>query len=178
MATCFNRPRKPANYYSHNYLNKPETPTLFQSLISIGKLCDAGCEATFDKAEVKIIKDNKIILTGQRDLHSGPWTIPLTDAPTTSIPPPPSSLQCHDANQTNTIPELIQYLHATAFRPVASTWLNAIQKGFSQSWPGLTTLALRKYLPKSEATSMRHLDQIQRNLRSTKTQEDDKLEPT
>ena len=26
------------------------------SLVSIGKLCDAGCEATFDEAEVKIIK--------------------------------------------------------------------------------------------------------------------------
>jgi hypothetical protein len=41
------------------------------SLDSIGKLCDAGCEATFNKTEVQIIKDNKIILTEQRDLHSG-----------------------------------------------------------------------------------------------------------
>ena len=111
------------------------------SLVSIGKLCDEGCEATFNKKEVHIIKDNEIILTGQRDLHTGLWRIPLTDATTNNIPKAPASLQCHNAYQTNKIPELIQFLHATAFSPVPTTWIRAIQRGFFQSWPGLTTSA-------------------------------------
>ena len=58
--------------------------------------------------------------------------------------------------------------------------INAIQKESFQFWPGLTTLAVHKYLPKSEATSKGHLDQIRRNLRATKTHDDhdDEMEPT
>jgi hypothetical protein len=33
-------------------------------------------------------------------------------------------------------PELIKFLHATAFSPTKTTWLQAIRKGFFQSWPG------------------------------------------
>jgi hypothetical protein len=41
--------------------------------------------------------------------------------------------------------------------------------GFYQSWPGLTAAAVRKHLPKSEATTKGHLDQTRKKLRSTKT---------
>ena len=41
------------------------------SLISIGKLCDSGCIATFNQRDVKITKNNELLLTGNRDHHTG-----------------------------------------------------------------------------------------------------------
>jgi hypothetical protein len=41
------------------------------SLVSIGKLCDAGCEATFDKNKVVVSKDKTTVLTGTRDTRTG-----------------------------------------------------------------------------------------------------------
>jgi hypothetical protein len=163
------------------------------SLVSIGKLCDAGCEAKFDNQEVVITKNNINLLRGQRDRCTGLWHIPLTNneestitlnrRPTmecnnaTTIPPNKMHSQpdatsghntvCYNAYQHHRIPELIQYLHAAAFSPVPSTWIAAIQRGFYQSWPGLTAAAVRKHLPKSKATTKGHLDQTRKNLRST-----------
>ena len=74
-------------------------------------------------------------------------------------------LQCIPTPQ---ILELIQFLHTAAFSPFPSTWIAAIQRGFFQSWPGLTAAAVQKHLPKSEATTKGHIDQTQKKLRSTK----------
>jgi hypothetical protein len=86
------------------------------------------------------------------------WCIPLqTLAPPTTnhkINQP----QCNNAYQTNNIADLITFLHATAFSPTPSSWIQAIQKGFFQSWPGLTTKAVRKHLPKSMTTNKGNLD--------------------
>ena len=114
-------------------------------------------------------------MTGPRDLHTGLWRIPLTNTITT--PPSPVNMECHHAYQEQTIPDLIKFLHATAFSPVPSTWIKAIQRGFFQSWPGLTTAAVRKHLPKSEATTKGHLDQTRKNLRSTKITEEPETDP-
>ena len=81
------------------------------SLVSIGKRCNAWCEAIFDKAEVKIIKDNKKILSGHQDLQTELWRIPLVDPTTHSIPPMPIPIQCHNPYQMNKIPDLIQLLY-------------------------------------------------------------------
>eukprot|EP00978_Attheya_sp_CCMP212_P016489 scaffold43259_cov66-Attheya_sp.AAC.2 len=61
----------------------------------------------------------------------------------------------------------MQYLHAAAFSPVASTWKKAITKGYFRSWPGLTVENVRKHLPKSDATIKGHLDHTRKNIRST-----------
>jgi hypothetical protein len=167
------------------------------SLVSIGKLCDVGCEAKFDNQEVVITKNNINLLRGQRDRCTGLWRIPLTNneestitlnRPTmecnnaTTIPPnkmcskPDATIGhntvCYNAYQHHKIPEVIQYLHAAAFSPVPSTWIAAIQRRFYQSWPGLTAAAVRKHLPKSEATTKGHLDQTRKNLRSTNKTDD------
>ncbi len=52
---------------------------------------------------------------------------------------------------------------------MVSTWIKAIQKGFFQSWPGLTSEAVHKHLEASEATAKGHLDQTRKNIRSTRT---------
>jgi hypothetical protein len=119
------------------------------SLLSIGKLCDAGCEATFDDQQVVITKNNTSLLRGQRDHSTGLWRIPLTnntESPNASnrqtmecnniisIPPhnihnkPDSNIErttvCYNAYQHHKIPELIQYLHAAAFSPVPAIHLD------------------------------------------------------
>ena len=48
------------------------------SLLSIGQLCDDDCVALFTKYDVKIYKDGKVIIVGQRNDVNGLWNVPLT----------------------------------------------------------------------------------------------------
>jgi hypothetical protein len=59
-------------------------------------------------------------------------------------------------------------MHAACFSPTTATWTKAIDAGAFQSWPSLTSKAVRQLLPKSMATAMGHKDQQHKNLRSTK----------
>jgi hypothetical protein len=134
------------------------------SLISIGTLCDAGCEATFHKTHVTVKKNNDILMTGPRDPRTGLWKLPMANT-TSPIPVVP---QCANVLQVNTgIKRMIHYLHAAAFSPVKSTWLAAIKKGYYTSWPGLTTAAVHKHYPQTTATAKGHMDQTRQNIRST-----------
>ena len=47
------------------------------SLLSIGQLCDAGCQATFLKHILQISYENRIILTGDRNFRTGMWEVKL-----------------------------------------------------------------------------------------------------
>ena len=63
--------------------------------------------------------------------------------------------------------ELAAYLHACAFSPPKSTFLNAIANNNFITWPGLSTSLIRcMVLP--TATAKGHLDQERKNLQSTK----------
>ena len=120
------------------------------SLVSIGVLCDHDCTATFNKHAVTIHRHNQRILTGPR-LPNGLWSLPLH----------PDQTQ-HHANTLftpQTQQKLVQWLHAAAFSPSTSTFLDAIQRNFFATWPGLTPDIVRRYLPPSEATVKGHLDQ-------------------
>ena len=61
----------------------------------------------------------------------------------------------------------MQYLHATAFSPVTSTFKKAIRLNFFKPWPGLTPEVL-KHLPTSQSTVQGHQHQERQNLQSTK----------
>jgi hypothetical protein len=74
---------------------------------------------------------------------------------------------CNHAHETSNLKELINYLHATAFGPVKSTWINTINNGKFVSWPGLTEQAVEKNLSKSVATVKGHLNQQRMYERST-----------
>ena len=67
----------------------------------------------------------------------------------------------------------IKYLHQCAFSPTTRTWLQAVKKGHFKTWPGVTVEAIQQYLPKSEATTLGHLDQQRKNIQSTRQSEDD-----
>ena len=120
------------------------------SLVSIGILCDHDCTATFNKHAVTIHRHNQPILTGPR-LPNGLWSLPLH----------PTNTQ-HQANTLftpQTQQKMVQWLHAAAFSPSTSTFIDAIQRNFFATWPGLTSDVVWRYLPQSDATVKGHLDQ-------------------
>jgi hypothetical protein len=145
--------------------------------VSIGKLCDAGCEATFGKNKVIVSKDKTTVLTGTSDTRTGLWKFPMrTPEHPKHTPVPTTTFQCASVLQVQTgICHMIKFLHAAAFSPVKSTWITAIKRGYFTTWPGLTTAAVNKQHPQTTATVKGHLDQTRQNLRSTKpkTQECD-----
>ena len=82
-----------------------------------------------------------------------------------------TNTKINSAYHTKSLPDLVAFLYAAAFSPSTNTWLNAIKKGVFQSWPGLTTEVVSKYLPKSPATAMGHMDQTRKHVRYTKTRQ-------
>jgi hypothetical protein len=131
------------------------------SLLSTAKFCDNGCVVQFSRKRCRILQDSTVILNSPRGLTTSLWLLPLqpTPQPLPGGSPSAPNLRFH-AHQTSTKPELLQYLHAAcSFSPVTSTWLQAIHNNNFVTWPGVTTPAVSKNLPKSIATAKGHLDQ-------------------
>jgi hypothetical protein len=89
-------------------------------------------------------------------------------SPKHRITPPPVPLQANAAMTSSTTSNLLQFLHASLFLPVPSTLIKAIQNNHFTTWPGITTANTQQHLPKAMATTLGHLDQERKNLRSTK----------
>jgi hypothetical protein len=138
------------------------------SLLSIGQLCDAGCEAMFNNNTVTISLQEKPILEGIRDDATGLWMIPVP----INISPGPSCNVVHGlANQVNAptkIAELAAFAHAALFSPALTTFQKAVDQHFLHDFPGLTAKSVRDYPPASIATVKGHLDQARKNQRPTK----------
>jgi hypothetical protein len=128
------------------------------SLLSIGTLCDAGYVVTFDAQCMHVHDADALILTGHRNATNGLWHVDLA-APT-----------IHLANALGdpTAADLVTFAHAALFSPVLSTLEKALERGYLTNFPGLTPKTLKKYPPRSIATSKGHQDQARRNQRSTK----------
>jgi hypothetical protein len=47
------------------------------SLIYVGQLCDSGCDVTFKKEAVSVMKDGKCVMLGSRDPCSSLWRVDL-----------------------------------------------------------------------------------------------------
>jgi hypothetical protein len=134
------------------------------SLLSIGKFCDNGYQATFTNTTVTIHKPGHQSIIGQRHPPTGLWTIDLNP------PSPPSpNPQANSAYTTTNKRDLAQFLHQCCYSPTSSALITAIQHGNFATWPGLTAELIRKHLPKSDATVKGHLRQSFKNLRSTQT---------
>jgi hypothetical protein len=132
------------------------------SLISVGQLCDNGCSVTFTHDQVTVSKDKKCVMHGSRDPKSRLWRVDLKQKFEKQ------EVQCNHAHDNNNQKDLINYLHATCFSPVKSTWITAIKNGNFLSWPGLTEHAVERHVSKSAATTKGHLNQKRQNARTTK----------
>lgn len=76
--------------------------------------------------------------------------------------------QANFVYQPNKTKELVAFAHAALFSPSLTTLTRAVQNNFLHDFPGLTTKTLRDHPPITAATEMGHLDQVRKNLRSTK----------
>jgi hypothetical protein len=136
------------------------------SLLSIGQLCNAGCTATFTSDVVTIHCD------GHRSIDTNHlWQVNL---PLNNFPTPVH--QAATALQGNPS-QLVAFLHATLFSPSLTTLATALRNNLLPNIPGLTTQLLYQYPPHSIATAKGHLDQVQKNLRSTKPKPKSKPSP-
>ena len=126
-------------------------------MVSIGKLCDAGCEAIFKKDIVHITKNNQILLEGKRNAINGLWEVPLHPE------------QCNLSYMSKNVREMTRFMFAALGSPSLSTLHKAIRKGYLKSWPGLTTTNVTQHIQFNDATMKGHLDHVRKNLRSTTT---------
>jgi hypothetical protein len=142
------------------------------TLTSLAQLCDDDCIAIFNRYDVKILKNNQVIIKGTR-MPNSLWSVPILASPnrqlnSVSILDPPA----HQANGVlrtdKPKQELATYLHATLGSPAPSTLLRAIRREHFSTIPGLTTNLISKHLPKSIATTLGHQDQEAKKLCSTK----------
>jgi hypothetical protein len=128
------------------------------TLISLAQLCDENYIAVFTCYDVKLLKNNEVIITGKR-MSNGLWSLPFQ---------PPSPHQANSILRTDRPKqELATYLHAALGSPAPSTLLQAIQRGHLITIPGLTTNLISKHLSKSIAATLGHQDQEAKHLRST-----------
>ena len=158
------------------------------SLISVGQLCDAGCDVTFTREKMEVRLEKTVIMQGRRARDTGLWHIDLNHH---DGPPKRSAVLLENTRRSHQIidrvqgsnpqkpicltamgsarpADLVAFHHAALFSPALSTLEAALHKGFLPPFPGLTLSALRRHPPQSVATIKGHLDQIRKNLRSTK----------
>jgi len=146
-------------------------PALRNSLLSIGKLCDAGLHAHFTAKHVKVIGPRgNIILQGSRDPTTRMWMVPL---------PLSGPIQTQEeqkanhgeANATRLLPQhagsRVSHLHRAFGSPAASTFIGGLNAGLIKL-PGITAAHVRRHLPDTLATAKGHLDRIRQGLGSTK----------
>jgi hypothetical protein len=71
------------------------------------------------------------------------------------------------AYETDTIPDLIKYLHAAAGYPSKRTWIRGIKNNFYAGWPGLTAKRVLRHLGPNEHTTNGHMKLISQGVNST-----------
>ena len=97
------------------------------SLLSIGKLCDQGCEALFNAMEVIITCNNKTVITGERsDETNGLYIMNY----------PPTGEANFAVNQSAKPADIVAFGHAALFSPAITTLQKALEKNYI-TLPGL-----------------------------------------
>ena len=139
------------------------------SLVSVVKLCNAGCEVDVRDIACTIRYRGKTIVRCSKCTRTGLWMMPLTNVIEDENPEKdldPVKNVANHAQQTTSKPELAQYHHQSLFSPSVVTLQKAINNHQLDSFPGLET-DLLKHLPTSTATLKGHMHKNRKGLRST-----------
>lgn len=150
--------------------------------MSVGKTADDGTVSIFTKDGITVHKEEDVLITckgqpiliGVRDEH-GRYRIPLVQQKGRWQPRPPKKRVNEKLQQANSVYDLpsieqaIKWMHAVCGYPVKSTWIKAVKAGNFIGWPLLTTKNIAKYYPETDETTKGHMNQTQKNVRSTKT---------
>ena len=152
--------------------------------MSVGKTADDNTISIFTKDGVTVHKKQDVLITckskplfiGIRDSNGLYW-IPLVQRWGQWQPQHPSKKAQHALCQANSVYDLppteqaIKWMHAVCGYPVKSTWLRAIKAGNYVGWPMLTERNVSKYYLKTNKTVKGHMNQNQKNVRSTKVKQ-------
>eukprot|EP00804_Cyclotella_cryptica_P027480 CCRYP_007451-RA/>CCRYP_007451-RA protein AED:0.41 eAED:0.39 QI:0/-1/0/1/-1/1/1/0/327 len=144
-------------------------PGLNKNLISVTKLCAAGCTVQFSDHECIVTFNSIEVLRGKKNNKNGLWYVPLLPdtSPGFSIPPRQAHNFAGGVHQSTTMEETVKFLHQCLFSPTVNTLCKAIDNGQLVGFPHLTSKMVRKYLPESTATAKGHLNRTRKGLRST-----------
>jgi hypothetical protein len=151
------------------------------SLMSVGKTANDGTISIFTKDGVTVHKETDVLITckgepiliGVRD-ERGRYQIPLIQQQGQWQPWRPSKQAQKCLRQANSVYDLpsmeqaIKWMHAVCGYPVKSTWLKAIKAGNYIGWPMLRERNVNKYYPETSEMSKGHMNQMRKNVRSTK----------
>ena len=152
------------------------------TLLSVGRMANAGYTSIFTKHGVQVIKDEDVlirlqgkpVMIGIRD-ENGRFKIPLVANQHGKYKPRiPTNKDVSSLEQANNVYDLpsveegIKWLHAACGYPVQSTWLKAVRNGHFRGWPLITERTVKKYYPETSETILGHMQQQRKNVRSTK----------
>ena len=125
--------------------------------------CDNGCLALFNDKKVYIIDKgtNKNIMHGTRDNISSLYMVPLTPEQNENMTECkiPERRFAGSLYKAKSKADLCTFLHLALWSPCTYTLINEIRNNFLSTFPGLTEQLVLKFLPKSEATAKRHIQQ-------------------
>ena len=129
------------------------------SLVSVVKLCNAGCEVDIRDISCEIRHKGKTIVRCSKCTRTGLWMMPLMNkmelqTQTKSLNPVKNF--ANHVQQTTSKAELAQFYHQSYFTPPVVTLQKAIKNNQLKSFPGLEQ-SLLKHLPTSTATLKGHM---------------------
>ena len=122
---------------------------LNKALLSIGTLCNRGCEATFNDKYILILNkwSGKVIMKGTQDPCTNLEMLNLTQQ--NKLMTESTNLDKYfagSAYECKSNITLVDYHHASWWSPTKSVWGKEITKNFFTSWPGLSFDLVHKYL--------------------------------
>ena len=119
------------------------------SLLSVGKLCDAGITVIFTSGTVEAFLEGRVVLKGQRS----PATNNLY---TVNLNPEDEQGYALNVFPTGTIAKLVAFYHGCFCSPSIPTFLLILELGLK--CPGISRKDIYKYPPISAATAAGHYD--------------------
>ena len=173
-------------------LNLPQNPTRAReghsipglsshSLMSVVKLCNAGCEVTFKKIDCQVKHLGRIILKGSKCTRTGLWMIKLAN--TDKITPDSSNQHQVQRNThikpttkhiinnvipTSSKPILVIYHHQTLGYPPVPTIIKECRNNQLNTFPGFDASLILHHLPPSRATAKGHISRPKSAIKSTR----------
>jgi hypothetical protein len=132
-------------------------------LLSVGKICNERYTVAFRNESVTTYNSQEIqILSGARDLDTGLWRNNLRkEQQETQL------VMANNVYELRNTGALVNYFHKAMFSPTKSAVLQAVKNGHLVTWPGLTENAINKNIKLTPATTMGHMNQRRKNIRST-----------
>ena len=138
------------------------------SLLSLGQLCDDDCTIALSKSDMKVYKNNNLILKGIRNITDGLWDVQITPR---KLPPMTEEVNVM-IRLDGAKMDLANYLHASLFSPMPSTLHKAIKNKHLITWPGIDNINFTKFVNDNIPMRLGHLNQERKGLRSTKSAKD------